>query len=178
MELDHTRPEELVAVFDADGTPTGTAPRSQVYAQGLWHASAGVMVRSGDLTRVYVHRRTDTKAVFPGLYDCLAGGVLDPGEVPEQAAARELGEELGVTGVRLRPLARCSWDGNWAGVPLRCHLFAFVTEYDGPIVHQESEIADGGWWTREDLARHLADRDWPFVPDTRALLATLPPGGW
>ncbi len=71
--------DELVAVYDADGNVVGAAPRSRVYAEGLWHASAGVLVRSVDGLRIYVHRRTTTKAVFAGMHDCLAGGVVDPG---------------------------------------------------------------------------------------------------
>ncbi len=90
--------DEQVAVFDVDGRVVGAAPRSQVYAEGLWHGSAGVLVRSTDGRRLYVHRRTTTKAVFAGMHDCLAGGVIDPGETPLETATRELGEELGITG--------------------------------------------------------------------------------
>ena len=52
--------DERVAVFDAQGRVVGAAPRSQVYAEGLWHGSAGVLVRSTDGLRLYVHRRTTT----------------------------------------------------------------------------------------------------------------------
>jgi 8-oxo-dGTP pyrophosphatase MutT (NUDIX family) len=97
--------DELVAVYDADGNAIGTATRSRVYAEGLWHGSAGVLVRSADGSRIYVHRRTTTKAVFAGMHDCLAGGVIDPGETPLQTATRELSEELGITGVPLESLA-------------------------------------------------------------------------
>lgn len=163
--------DEVVAVYDAQGEPIGTAPRSRVYADGLWHASAGVLLRSLDGSRIYVHRRTPQKAVFASMHDCLAGGVVDPGESPEQTARRELAEELGVTGVDLTPISRIAWDGTWNGAPLRCHLFAFEAHYDGPIHHQPSEITDGWWWTEHDLRAHLQDPAWPFVPDTRALLA-------
>lgn len=165
--------DELVAVYDAAGNVTGAAPRSRVYADGLWHASSGVLLRSTDGARIYVHRRTDTKAVFAGMHDCLAGGVVDPGETPEQTAVRELAEELGVTGVPLAPLASMVWDGWWAGKPMRCHLFAFQACYDGPVRHQPEEIVDGWWWTDAELAAHLADPDWPFVPDTRVLIEQL-----
>ena len=161
--------DEIVAVFDQAGNPTGVAARSRVYAEGLWHASAGVLLRSPD-ERIYVHRRTDTKAVFAGHHDCLAGGVVDPGESPEATALREVAEELGVTGVSLAPIARISWDGSWNGRPLRCHLHAFETRWAGPLVHQPTEIADGWWWTEQQLRDHLADPEWPFVPDSRILL--------
>ncbi|WKG04785.1 NUDIX domain-containing protein [Mycolicibacterium sp. HK-90] len=166
-------PDELVTVYDADANVVGAAPRSRVYAEGLWHASAGVLVRSVDGSKLYVHRRTMTKAVFAGMHDCLAGGVVDPGETPAQAATRELTEELGISGTPLTALASVSWDGRWAGKPMRCHLFAFEARWDGPIRHQPEEVVDGWWWTDAELAAHLADPDWPFVPDTRELIPQL-----
>ena len=168
---------EVIAFYYRAGQEIDSAERAAVYARGLWHASAGVLVRSGDGERVYVHRRTDTKAVFAGMHDCLAGGVLGPGEDPAAAAVRELGEELGITlGDNVsRPVlrARVSWDGEWLGTPMRCHLYAYEIRYDGPIRHQPEEIADGWWWTDAQLRAHLDDPAWPFVPDTRVLIGNL-----
>ncbi|MFB8000987.1 NUDIX domain-containing protein [Nocardia sp. NPDC056000] len=168
---------EMIAVYDAAGREIGAEDRAVVYAEGLWHASAGVLVRSLDGTRVYVHRRTDTKSVFAGMHDCLAGGVLDPGEDPAEAAIRELGEELGIhltpADPRPTPLITSSWDGEWAGIPMRCHLFAYEVHSDGPFTHQPSEVADAWWWTDAELRTHLADPAWPFVPDTRTLIPHL-----
>lgn len=164
---------ELLAVYDATGRVVGAAERGVVYREGLWHASAGVLVRSGDGRRVYVHRRTDSKLVFAGMHDCLAGGVVDAGEDPAETAVRELREELGIAGVAPVLRATASWDGVWAGKPLRCHLFGYEVRYDGPIHHQPSEIADGWWWRDDELRAHLRDPDWPFVPDTRVILDGL-----
>ncbi|WP_406239534.1 NUDIX domain-containing protein [Nocardia sp. NBC_01009] len=163
----------MIAVYDQAGSVVGAADRATVYRDGIWHASAGVLVRSGDGTRIYVHRRTDTKMVFAGMHDCLAGGVVEPGETPAQTAVRELAEELGITlpaGTTLPLLRTISWDGEWHGQPMRCHLFAYELRYDGPLRHQPEEIADGWWWTDAELAAHLADPTWPFVPDTRILV--------
>ncbi|WP_167475745.1 NUDIX hydrolase [Nocardia arthritidis] len=165
---------ERIAVYDSAGRVIGAADRATVYRDGLWHASAGVLVRSGDGERIYVHRRTETKMVFAGMHDCLAGGVVDPGEDPADTATRELAEELGIVAeTPPLPLASASWDGEWLGKPMRCHLFAYELRYDGPIRHQPEEIADGWWWTEQRLRAHLADPDWPFVPDTRVLIPEM-----
>ncbi|MGY2010398.1 NUDIX hydrolase [Nocardia gipuzkoensis] len=168
---------EPIAVYDRAGNPVGAAERATVYRDGLWHASAGVLVRSGNGERVYVHRRTDTKLVFAGMHDCLAGGVVAPGEAPRETALRELAEELSITpdpaDLSSEPLAAISWDGEWDGRPMRCHLFAYGLRYDGPVRHQPDEIAEGWWWTDAELRAHLADPDWPFVPDTRLLIPGL-----
>ncbi|GAA5052891.1 NUDIX domain-containing protein [Nocardia callitridis] len=131
-------------------------------------------MRSLDGERVYVHRRTETKLVFAGMHDCLAGGVVQPGETPKATAIRELAEELGVVATAPpRPLAHLAWDGRWADAPMRCHLYAYELRSDGPIHHQADEVADGWWWTDAQLRMHLADPEWPFVPDTRVLVDDL-----
>lgn len=163
---------EIIALFDAAGHVVGSAPRSEVYARSLWHGSAGVILTRGPL--VYVHRRADTKAVMAGLWDCVAGGVVDPGETPYETAVRELGEELGVHGVPLEPLLSMAWEsgpGPGLGGPegLRCHLFGYTARWDGEVHHQASEVAEGGWLTNAELAGLLADPARPFAPDSRIL---------
>jgi 8-oxo-dGTP pyrophosphatase MutT (NUDIX family) len=158
---------EPVAVYDAAGAVTGVATRGEVYARSLWHGVGGVLLRSVDGDRVYVHRRSATKLVMPGLHDCWAGGVVTPGEDPPTTAARELAEELGVSGVPLVELFVMVYDEGDGG--LRSHLYAYEARWDGPVRHQPEEVADGGWMPLVELRTRLADRTWPFVPDGRML---------
>jgi len=165
---------ELVDLYDPadpDGRVTGVAPRARVRAQNLPHAATGVLLRDGP--RVFVHRRTTTKDVFPGAHDVLAGGVVGHGEDPAAAAVRELAEELGQHDLPLQPVLR-RWyrDGD-------THFLAHVYQarWAGePVVVQATEVADG-WWEEAAVVRErLADPSWAFVPDTRALLERWP--GW
>ena len=54
--------------------------------------------------------------------------------------------------------------------PLRSHTHAYRTCWDGPVAHQREEIAAGWWTSIDELRAKLADPDWPFVPDGRALI--------
>ncbi|MGW2663920.1 NUDIX hydrolase [Nocardia tengchongensis] len=168
---------EIIAVYDAALRSIGAAERDRVYAEGLWYAGAGVLLRSGDGSRVYVHRRTHTKAVFAGMYDCLAIGAVEPGEDPADTAIRELGEELGIElgphDDRPLPVACTSWQGRVAAGQIRCHLFAYELRYDGPIRHQREEVADGWWWTDAELRTHLSDPRWHFAHTTRPMIPDL-----
>jgi 8-oxo-dGTP pyrophosphatase MutT (NUDIX family) len=87
-----------------------------------------VLLRSGDSDRVYVHRRSATKLVMPGLHDCWAGGVVGPGEDPAGTAARELAEELGVTGVPLTPLFTLVYDEGPGGLRRADPAWPFVPD--------------------------------------------------
>nr|WP_306999521.1 NUDIX domain-containing protein [Amycolatopsis thermophila] len=154
---------EMVAHYDAAGRVVGRVRRADMREHGLWHAATLVLVLSGDGSRAYVHRRSPDKDVFPGLYDCWAGGVVAAGESPAEGAERELAEELGVHDVALRPLFTFTFDRP----PVRCHYFAYQTQWDGPVVHQPEEIVDGRWMPLDELRAFAEDPESPFVPDGR-----------
>ncbi len=159
---------ELVTVLDDDGHPVAVATRSQVRAKNLLHAATAVLVRRRD-GAIYVHRRTDTKDIYPGAHDCWAGGVLSAGEATDDGARRELAEELGISGVEIEPLFVTRWNDAQA----RAIYHVYAAQWDGDIVHQRSEVAWGAWWTPGELRESLADPSFAFVPDGRQLLEIL-----
>ncbi|MFI5830313.1 NUDIX hydrolase [Streptomyces sp. NPDC051578] len=153
--------DEVLDVVDRDDRVTGRAPRGEVYARGLIHRC--VFVRARDAAgRVFVHRRTASKLVFPSHYDMFVGGVLGAGEDYAQAALREAEEELGVSGLEQpRPLFKFLYEGPggswWSYVhEVRCEL---------PVRPQESEVAWHAWLSEEELARRVAEGSWAWVPD-------------
>ena len=81
-------------------TSLGTAPRSRVHAEGLWHKSAQVFLFDGSGPRLYLQRRVDDKDVCPGLWDQSAAEHLKPGEILGGSMVRcaVWREELGVIG--------------------------------------------------------------------------------
>src|SRR4051794_14277273 len=155
--------DELVALYDQAGSVVGSVTRARVRAEALWHAAGVVLVRSGDGKAVYVHLRTPDKDVFPSTWDCWAGGVVAAGETPADCARRELAEELGVHGVEPVPVFTRVYEKD----SIRCHNFAFEVRWDGPIVHQPEEVADGHWMTLDALHAWAKDPESPFVPDGR-----------
>ena len=157
--------DELVALYGEDGRPCGSAPRSRMRAENLHHAATAVVVRD-PLGRVYVHRRTPTKDVYPGRRDFAAGGVIGAGEDPGEAAVRELAEELGVTGVDLTPLG----EGDYRDDHTSYRGFCFVVEWGGPLRWQPEEVASGEWMTLEALVAAIEQEPDDFMPDTVGLL--------
>jgi 8-oxo-dGTP pyrophosphatase MutT (NUDIX family) len=167
-----TAAEEVVALVDRSGEVVGSAERSVVRRENLLHAATAVLVRD-PAGRIYVHRRSDAKDWAPGHHDAAAGGVLQVGEEPAASAARELEEELGVAGAELVPLGLSVYEDDTT----RCVEHCFSTTWDGPVRHADGEVVWGAWMSLPELAALLADPAWPFVPDTRALLARLADDG-
>ena len=156
--------EEEVALYEESGQVSGSAPRSRMRALNLRHAASSVVVRDS-LGRVYLHRRTVTKDVYPGLLDFAAGGVVLAGEDPAVGAVREVEEELGVAGVPLVDLGPV----DYADSHTRYRAFRYVTTWDGPIRWQPEEVAWGEWVSVIELVRRLEEEPESLVPDSVAV---------
>jgi isopentenyldiphosphate isomerase len=157
--------DEQVDLVDEHDQVIGQASRREVRRANLLHRGVGIVCRNS-AGQIYVHRRTDSKDVFPGMYDASVGGVVASGERYRDAARRELAEELGIAGPELRFLFKHRYRGpqvdTWNAV--------FEVVWDGPIVHQPEEIAWGAFVTEEELRSRLRAGPWVFVPDGLELL--------
>ncbi|MEI7029591.1 NUDIX domain-containing protein [Streptomyces pratensis] len=151
--------DEMLDIVDENDEVVGQARRGEATARRLRHRCVSVEVRDAE-GRVFVHRRTPVKPVFPSCYDMFVGGVVGAGETYEEAALREAEEELGVTGLpRPEPLFRflyTSAEHTWwtAVYQVRC---------ESPVRPQAEEVAWHAFWDDARLERRLDGRAW--VPD-------------
>jgi isopentenyldiphosphate isomerase len=129
--------DELVEHVDADGTVIEVVTRARMRAENLRHRSVAIIVTSTD-GRLLVHRRADHKDVYPGWWDVAAGGVVAAGEHSDDAAVRELAEELGITGVAPEPIGEASYDDERAKE--RCRIYRVV--HDGPYRFDDGEVTE------------------------------------
>lgn len=82
----------------------------------------------------------------------LPGGKLEKGESPEQALAREVEEELGVTLSRLRPVFTVTAPAHGLGTPTQLTMHCYYATSTGqPEPHRE--IAEMTWLTIPDDPR-------------------------
>lgn len=159
--------DEILDIVDEQDKVIGQAPRSEAYARRLRHRCSFILVRDAD-DRIFVHRRTATKQVFPSLHDMFVGGVLGTGETYDEAALREAQEELGVADLPApTPLFRFRYETErwawWSAVyQVRCTR---------PVRPQESEVAWHTFLTDEELAARLDE--WEWVPDGLAAYREL-----
>ena len=160
--------DEILDIVDEQDRVVGRAPRGEAYARGLRHRCVFIEARDAE-GRLFVHRRTPTKLVFPSHYDMFVGGVVGAGESYDDAALREAVEELGVSGLP-HPvfLFKFLYDDGagqtwWSAVyEVRCAL---------PVDPQVEEVAWHGFLTYEELERRLPE--WPWVPDGLAAYERL-----
>ena len=151
--------DEIVVIVDEENRIVGSAMRRDMRRSGLIHRATYVFVFSRD-GRLYVQHRTMTKDVYPGYWDLCAGGVVLAGESYEESAARELAEELGISGVTLDPW----FDFCFADGTSRVWGRAFGCVYDGPLALQEEEVQAVELVDVNDVLRGAAGK--VFTPDT------------
>ena len=152
-----TPADELVEIVDEHDRVVEIVPRHMMRERGLRHRCTYVFVL--DLaSRLYVHRRTETKDVYPGFFDVTAGGVNAVGETYDQAAAREVAEELGVLATPTRRFVE-----RYDGPDGRCFGAVYDVVWDGPIVWQPEEVAWGDFLA-VDQVEELLGRE-RFCPD-------------
>ncbi|MEV6173667.1 NUDIX domain-containing protein [Streptomyces sp. NPDC051954] len=160
--------DEILDIVDEHDQVIGRSTRGEAYARGLSHRC--VFIQARDATgRLFVHRRTPTKLVFPSLYDMFVGGVVGAGESYDTAALREAEEELGVCGLPHPEFlfkflyangAGQSW---WSAVyEVRCDL---------PVQPQVEEVAWYDFLPEAEVERRLTE--WAWVPDGLAAYERL-----
>lgn len=159
-------PNEMVEEVDMLGNVLRLVTRRQMRAERLGHRSVFIAVvsESGDLL---VHRRAETKDLWPGWWDVAVGGVIAPGEGDDVAAARELAEELGVRGAPLEKIGTGAYQDSvvrLVGTIYRCRT-------DGPFSFADEEITEAHWVSPHELSEWLRAKS--FLPDSVALVLPL-----
>lgn len=197
VEIDSVEWVEMVTGAH-HGNVLGQVPRTVVHQHNLLHRGIGAFVTANfcmplatDDTKVnfpdiYVHRRADTKRVFPSLYDMFVGGVSLAGEDAFLTAQREVAEELGLSAAVLRgttdaDIANSGW--NSCDPLLTCvvctgynrcvvTLFSYTMQTDQESISWQKEEVSWGCFVphrqvvaeaNESIQRLSDQSDWPGI---------------
>ena len=157
---------ELVDVVDDEDRVVGTVTRARMRAERLRHRCVFIVVRrSGG--EVLVHQRSPDKDVWPSAWDIAVGGVVASGEGWDDAAARELAEEVGIAGA----VPRFARSGRYADDEVDEVARVYTVIWDGPIAFVDGEVVTAEWITPAELDARIAAQ--PFCPDSVALARDL-----
>ncbi len=154
---------EQIAWVDADDQLLGALARAELRERGLIGRGTYILLfnSAGELC---VHRRTLSKAIYPGYWDVAAGGMVQADESYAESAARELEEELGVSGVPLAEHEHFFFDQP--GNRLWCAVFSAV--WDGPLRLQPEEVLEARFVPVDQALRETLEK--PYCPDSLAAL--------
>ncbi|MFI6054922.1 NUDIX hydrolase [Streptomyces violascens] len=151
---------ERVERVDEQDRVIGVVERDEAVRQGWLYRMAMVLCRDAS-GRYLVHRRPESSSRFPGEYSWLVAGAVGVGEPYEDAARRELREELGVE-AEVRPLFTFLCDGELS--PYWFSVYETVVEGED-VAPDAAEVAWHGWLSGDELRTAMAS--WTFVSDSR-----------
>ncbi|HDI00702.1 MAG: NUDIX hydrolase [Candidatus Latescibacterota bacterium] len=143
--------EEMFEVVDEEGRVVGLAPRSLCHSDPeLAHRAVHVIVVNsrGELL---LQKRSLTKDVQPGRWDTSVGGHPRPGETYEDAARREMAEELGIEGANLEHLYDYTWRSERETELVRTYRCI----YDGPVRPDPEEVTEARFWKTSEIEESL-----------------------
>ncbi|MEK7153645.1 MAG: NUDIX domain-containing protein, partial [Patescibacteria group bacterium] len=139
----------------------GSATKREAWEQGLTHRIVRIMLENSK-GEILLQHRSPTKDIFPDCWDNSAAGHVDTGEDYDEAAVRELKEELGITGIELRALGQYRSDETWKGHRFnqfnRCYKATIETL---PRELEAGKVDDVRWFTVEEVKKLVAEQ-----PDT------------
>lgn len=151
--------DEMFDVVDAEDHVLGQATRRDVHQQGLLHRAVHILVfnRHRDCL---LQKRSLLKDKQPDVWDSSAAGHLDAGESYEDAARRELQEELGIETAklleigRLAPAAETGWE----------HVVLYAALYEGKVRFPAAEISGVLPFSADLIDAWLERRPQDFAP--------------
>ncbi|MEM3745724.1 MAG: NUDIX domain-containing protein [Candidatus Bathyarchaeia archaeon] len=149
--------DEHLYVVDENDNVIGWASRGECHKRGLIHRSVYVIVLN-DRGEVFLQKRSMSKDLYPGLYACSASGHVEYGESYEEAARRELREELGVN-------AQLKWVGKFKCFSeIEREISAiYLCRYNGPFKLDAEEISEGKFVSIEEIKRMLKEGEREFA---------------
>jgi len=149
---------ERFPVVDDQDRLLGDAPRAEVHGNNLRHRAVHILIfnHSGEL---FLQKRSRWKDRHPCLWDSSAAGHVDAGEDYDEAANRELQEELGVSAelsrvVKLGASEKTGQEFIWL----------YQGRHDGPFELARSEIEYGDFFPTDIVSDWMKARPDDFAP--------------
>ncbi len=152
---------ELLDVVDEEDIIIGQDFRRNKETKGFISRNVVVFLHDAR-NNLLICRRSPTKEIDPHKWDLTACGHVQAGETYDDAAQRELQEEVGVQ-CPLQFAAKRLTEIEHKGKKLRYHTSIFFGEWSGPVRLNE-ELTEYSFIGKEELERHIQASPEMFCP--------------
>jgi len=148
-----------IQIVDHHDNPIGGASKKEAWEKGLLHRIIRISIFNED-GQLLVQKRSTQKELFPGRLDNSAAGHVDVGETYEQAAYRELREELGLKDVSLTHIGDyyVEVQDDWRTMKRFTRAYTLTLHKPYPIFDLPvDEVASTEWMDVEDVKKIVID---------------------
>lgn len=166
--------EEYFDIVNEDGQVVGQSTRRTCHNDpNLIHRAVHILVVDSR-DRIFLQKRSPDKDIQPGKWDTSVGGHLNAGENYDQAARRELREELGISGVTPQYLYSYRWRTTVETEDVQTYLLVWQASdesikdtsgrgsggrpspaHQTPFTLQQEEITEGRFWSFGEIREHI-----------------------
>ncbi len=157
--------QELLDVLDCNGRPTGRVHvRGTGVKPGDYIGVTFICIINSE-GKMLIQQRAEGKGGWGGMWDVTCGGAISEGELPQEAAMRELKEELGLKAdlKGVRPSITTIFSTGFS--------YTFVVRMDvdlQDVILQKEEVQAARFAGKEEILKMLKEEI--FVPYRRSLL--------
>ncbi len=147
------RDTEWLPIVDEQGQIKGKAPRDLCHGNpDLLHPVVHLHIMNKN-NQLFLQKRPEDKIVQPGKWDTAVGGHIEFGEALEQSLQREAQEELGISQIKPKLIKKYVWKTD-----IESELvFMFIAHYNSEIKINEKELADGKFWSVEEIKDNIKE---------------------
>jgi len=160
---------EYFDVVDENDNVIGKASRNECHKKGLMHRAVHITIINSK-GQILLQKRSMNKDLYKGWWIDGAAGHVDSGESYEEAARREIKEELGID-VKLEELLKLKkkWSGN--GKTDNELITLYLGKSDGPFNPPKDEIDFVKFFKPKEVLAMLKTEK--FTPGTQAIFEEL-----
>lgn len=151
-----------ITIVDSNDNVIGSEERSAAVQKGLIHRIVRVIVQNSK-NQIYLQKRAKNVPTWPDRWDQSVGGHVDEGESYEEAAKREMKEELGISDPKLVFVEKWYNEEKIGKNYLKRFDSLYRARHDGEII-LSNESSGGGWYQVEEIKKWMLERPNDFVP--------------
>ncbi|MCT4612520.1 MAG: NUDIX domain-containing protein [Clostridia bacterium] len=160
---------EYVDILDELGNLTGEKiSKKEAHKIGLWHRSVWIYILNSN-NEILLQKRADSKDAFPGVWDLSVAGHVSAGETYEEAAVREISEEIGIevnpSKLKLIDTIKDVWQMD--GIDNKEYTNIYFVELDirvGDLILQVEEVSEAKFISIDEFDKLVKNRDESLIP--------------
>jgi len=142
-----------ILYVDDNDNVIGAGSMHNAVSKGIGHRIARVLVFNAK-GKLLIQKRS-LNINFPGKWDQSAAGHVDEGEDYDVAAIRELKEEVGISGIPLKLIAKYRSNEMKKNKIMKRFNAIYVGTYEGEVNFSEKEVSEVKWVTLTELEKWM-----------------------
>lgn len=157
---------EMLDVIDENDEVIGQAEHGEIYEKELLHRICHILIFNSE-GKIALQLRSKNKKFRPGHWATSVGGHVQSGETYEEAALREMEEEVGVK-IPIKFL-RKDWYEDKRSNGFRKSLGTFKATFNGPFNINPEEVEKVEFFSIDEI-KSMIKEDEKFHPELLFLL--------